>query len=300
MTSPEVAANAGLSAAVDRSSHVEREAERGPQIGAGRGALALRALAIAYVVALVLLPLLALAVAGGSLGLGGVMAILTAPVARDAIVLSLWTAAAVAAFNAVAGTATAWVLQRYDFPGRRALSMLVDLPFAIPTLVAGVMLVLLFGPTRPVGGWLSDRGVEVLFAPPAIILALAFITVPFVVRAVEPVLAELDRAEEEAAETLGAGRARTFVRVVLPALAPAIASGALQSFARALAEFGSIVVVSGNIPGKSLTGAVYVFSEVEGGRPAAAAAASLVLLAAAVLATLGARRLTRGQEAALA
>jgi sulfate transport system permease protein len=260
---------------------------------AGGGALALRWTVLAYVGILLLLPLAAVLREGMAEGVQGIWSVVAAPAARDALWLSLWTATAVTALNVVAGTATAWVLQRYPIPGKRFLSTLVDVPFAIPTLVTGVMLVLLFGPTRPAGRWFEALGVPVLFAPPSILLALAFITVPFVVRAVEPVLAELDRSEEEAAATLGASPTRTFWRVIIPALAPAIASGALQGFARALAEFGSIVVVSGNIPHRTLTGAVYVFSEVESGRPHAAAAASLVLLAAAVLATLGARAVAR-------
>lgn len=253
----------------------------------------LRVVVIAYLGSLLILPFAAVLAAGFGNGPSGIWEIVSAPAARDAILLSLWTAAAVAILNAVAGTATAWVLQRYPLPGKKWLSTLVDLPFAIPTLVAGVMLVLLFGPVRPVGAWLEAHGIKVLFATPAILLALAFITVPLVVRAVEPVLAELDTAEEEAAATLGAGPTRTFWRIILPPLVPAIASGSLQTFARSLAEFGSIVVVSGNIPHKTLTGSVYVFSEVESGRPEAAAAASLVLLGAAVIASLAARTLSR-------
>lgn len=261
-----------------------------------RSALTLRYIVLLYVSALILLPLAAVVREGFAEGLGGIWTVLSAPAARDAIVLSLWTAAAVAVLNAIAGTATAWVLQRYPIPGKQMLSMLVDIPFAIPTLVTGVMLVLLFGPTRSVGRWFEGHGIQVLFAPPAIVLALAFITVPFVVRSVEPVLAALDTNEEEAAATLGASSTRTFWKVIVPALAPAIASGTLQSFARALAEFGSIVVVSGNIPHRTLTGAVYVFSEVESGRPHAAAAASLLLLAAAVVATVGARAVAHHTE----
>ncbi len=244
-----------------------------------------------YVALLVALPLIALASAGLSNGIAGVWHALSSPVAADALLLTLWTGALTAAINAVAGTATAWVLVRFRFPGRGLLQALVDLPFAVPTLVTGVMLVLLLGPTRPAGRWFAAHGIEVLFAPPAIIFALLFITVPFVVRAVEPVLAELDPAEEEAARTLGASDAVVVRRVILPALAPAIGVGALQSFARALAEFGSIVVVSGNIPHKSLTGAIYIFGEVEAGRPDIAAAVSLVLLALSFGLSLGARAL---------
>jgi len=244
-----------------------------------------------YVAVLVVLPLLALASTGLSNGLAGVWSAVTTPVARDALLLTLWTGALTAVVNAVAGTATAWVLVRFRFPGRGLLQALVDLPFAIPTLVTGVMLVLLLGPRRPMGRWFESHGIEILFAPPAIVFALLFITVPFVVRAVEPVLAEMDPAEEEAARTLGAGDAAIVRRVILPSLLPAIGVGALQSFARAIAEFGSIVVVSGNIPHKSLTGAIYIFGEVEGGRPEVAAAVSLVLLALSFGLSLGARAL---------
>jgi len=256
-------------------------------------ALAVRWSFIAYVGALIILPLLAVVATGLSNGIGGLTAVVMAPAARDALFLSLWTAAIIAVLNAIAGTATAWVLARYPLPGKRFLAQLVDVPLAIPTLVTGVMIVLLFGPARLGGRLLDGLGITVLYAVPAILLALAFITLPLVVRAVEPVLAQCDLAEEEAAATLGAGRTRIFWRVVFPALAPAIAGGALQSFARSLAEFGSIVVVSGNIPHRTLTGAVYVFSEVESGRPQVAAAASLVILMIAAVTALGARHLVR-------
>jgi sulfate transport system permease protein len=253
--------------------------------------LVMRSGVFVYVGILVVLPLAALASSGLSDGLAGVWRAISSPVARDALALTLWTGALTAVINAVVGTATAWALVRFRFPGRGLLSALVDLPFAVPTLVTGVMIVLLLGPTRPLGQWLGARGIDVLFATPAILLALLFITVPFVVRAVEPVLAELDQAEEEAAHTLGASDWTVVRRVILPALAPAIGVGTLQTFARAIAEFGSTVVVSGNIPRRTLTGAVYVFGEVEGGRPEVAAAFSLVLLALSFALSLGARAL---------
>lgn len=244
-----------------------------------------------YIAALVAIPLAALASTGLANGLTGLWRAVSSPIAADALLLTLWTGGLTALINAVFGTATAWVLVRFRFPGRKILQALVDLPFAIPTLVTGVMIVLLLGPTRPLGRWFGANGIEVLFAPPAIIFALLFVTVPFVVRAVEPVLAELDPAEEEAARTLGARDGAIVRRVILPALMPAIGVGALQSFARAIAEFGSIVVVSGNIPHKSLTGAIYIFGEVEGGRPDIAAAVSLVLLSLSFGLSLGARGL---------
>ncbi|MFZ1538709.1 MAG: ABC transporter permease subunit, partial [Chromatiaceae bacterium] len=187
----------------------------------------------------------------------------------------------------------AWVLVRYRFPGRGLLSALVDLPFAIPTLVTGIMLVVLFGPQSALGAWLGVRGVPVAFAAPSIILALLFITMPFVVRAVEPVLLEQDPAEEEAAYTLGAGALTVFRRVLLPPIAPAILSGTIRSYARALGEFGSIVVVSGNIPLQTLTAPVYLFGEIESGRADVAAAVSVVLLAVALSLTFAARGIER-------
>ncbi len=242
----------------------------------------LRCVVFGYVVALVVLPLAALAHQGLKGGAGALWEAVSSPVAASALVLSLWTALVIAALNAVMGTATAWVLVRFRFPGRSLISAVIDLPFAVPTLVAGIMLVILFGPHSMMGGWLLERGVKVIFAAPSIVLCLAFITLPFVVRAVEPVLMVVDRAEEEAAETLGASRWTTFFRVVLPPLLPAIGTGAVQCFARALAEFGSIVVVSGNMPRRTLTASVYVFGEIESGRPEVAAAVSVVLLAVSV------------------
>ncbi|TAH37479.1 MAG: sulfate ABC transporter permease subunit CysT [Planctomycetota bacterium] len=246
-------------------------------------ARAARAGVIGYITVLVILPLAALVFHGLENGLGAVVRAVTEPVALDALQLTFWTAAVMALLNAVMGTATAWVLVRYRFPGRALLSALVDLPFAIPTLVTGVMLVLLYGPQTPAGGWLSEHGFPVAYAPPGILLALLFISVPFVVRAVEPVLMELDPAEEEAARTLGAGDWVIFRRIVLPALMPAILSGTLQSFARALGEFGSIVIVAGNIPHRTLTAPVHIFGEIESGSSQTAAAVSVVLVAVALL-----------------
>lgn len=264
----------------------------------GRGGVALRAGVLAYLGVLLVLPLAGLVVAGTAGGVGAFRSEVARPVVLSSLRLTLWTAALVAVANTVLGTATAWVLVRYRFPGRRLLSSLVDLPFAIPTLVTGLTLVLLFGPQRPVGSWLAERGVPIVFATPAILLALAFVTLPLVVRAVEPVLAGLDPAEEEAAHTLGASRWATFGRVMLPALRPAIAFGALQSFARAVAEFGSIVVVSGNIPFRTLMAPVQIHAEVESGEPQAAAAISLVLLTLALGLSLLTRLLRRRLEVA--
>jgi sulfate transport system permease protein len=259
----------------------------------GPSGLLVRAGVVGYIGLLIVVPLAALLQRGLEGGPVALWRAASGPAALDALLLTLGTAGAMALVNAVAGTATAWVLVRYTFPGRALLSALVDLPFAIPTLVTGVMLVLLFGPQSGLGGWLADRGLPVAFAPPSIVLALLFITVPFVVRAVEPVLMEQDPAEEEAARTLGASTLTAFRRVLLPPLLPAVLSGTIRSNARALGEFGSIVVVSGNIPHHTLTAPIYVFGEIESGRADTAAAVSAVLLAVALGLTFGARAIER-------
>jgi sulfate transport system permease protein len=265
----------------------------GPAVEPGAGGVAVRWGVIAYVGLLVAIPLAALLASGLGQGVPALWQAVASPVAADALARTLLTAGVMALVNAVMGTATAWILVRYQFPGRGLLSGLVDLPFAIPTLVTGVMLVLLFGPQSPIGGWLNAQGLPVAFATPSIVLALLFITVPFVVRAVEPVLLEQDPAEEEAARTLGAGTFTVFRRVLLPPLLPAIISGTIRSYARALGEFGSIVVVSGNIPYQTLTAPIYVFGEIESGRPQVAAAVSVALLAVALALTFTANAIER-------
>jgi sulfate transport system permease protein len=171
------------------------------------------------------------------------------------------------------------LLVRWDVPGRRLIGALVDLPLAIPTLVAGVLIIALFGPQTAMGRALPF---PVAFARPGIVLALLFVTLPFVVRAVEPVLEELDPAEEEAAFTMGAGQVRVLLRVLLPPVLPAVAAGAIQTFARSVAEFGSLAAVSGNIPHRTLVAPVYILGEVEAGNSSGAASVSLVLLALAL------------------
>lgn len=251
--------------------------------------VALRWSVVAYAVVLVAVPLIVLVHVGLVGGASHFWADVTAPVARAALWLTAWTALLVAVINIFVGTATAWVLVRYRFAGRALLSALVDLPLAVPTLVAGLMLALLYGPTSVLGKAFEMHGIEVLFAPPGIVLALLFVSLPYVVRAVEPVLAELDPAEEEAAVLLGAGPARVFRTAVLPAILPATLSGGIRSFGRALGEFGSIVVVAGNIPFQTMTAPVFIFGEIESGASRTAAAVSTVLLCLALLVHGGAR-----------
>jgi sulfate transport system permease protein len=236
----------------------------------------------AWVGLLVALPVMTLIGAGLRGGPAALWAAVTEPAALDAIGLSLGTAAVATLVNSVVGTAIAWVLVRWDVPGRRLIAALVDLPLAIPTLVAGVLIVALFGPQTALGSALIAAGMPVAFSKAGIVLALLFVTLPFCVRAVEPVLEELDPAEEEAAYTLGASPLATLVRVLLPPILPAVAAGAVQTFARSVAEFGSLAAVSGNIPHQTLVAPVYILGEVEAGNPGGAAAVSLVLLALAL------------------
>ena len=244
------------------------------------GAWGLRAAAILYLGALVLVPLAVIVQDGLRQGLAGLWRAISLPIAGHALRLTFWTAALMACINAVMGTLTSYVLVRYQFPGKRLLEAMVDLPLAIPTLVTGVMLVVLYGPQSPLGGWLgSSFGWRIIFAPPGIVLALLFVTFPFVVRTVQPVLEDLDRDQEDAAATLGAGAWTIFRRVTLPALSLSILSGALLSFSRAIGEFGAIVIVAGNIPMYSQTAAVYVLGEVESENRLGASAVSIVMLA---------------------
>jgi sulfate transport system permease protein len=243
------------------------------------GRWSLRATAITYLGLAVALPLAAVVESGVGKGLGVFWQQVTAPAALDALRLTLAAAALMTAVNSIFGIVTAYVLARFDFPGRGLFNGLIDLPFAIPTLVTGVMLVELYGPQGVLGGWLADRGIPVIFARPGIVLALLFVCYPFVVRAVQPVLLGAEKSAEEAAWTLGASRRATFWRVTLPEILPGVLTGALLCFARALGEFGSIVVVAGNIPGRTLTAPVYIFGEIESQNPEGASAVSIVLLA---------------------
>jgi sulfate/thiosulfate transport system permease protein len=243
----------------------------------GLGRLGLRASAVLYLGLFILLPLGAVVSHGFAEGMASLSSALSTPGATAAIKLTVITATATAIINAVFGTLIAYVLVRFRFPGRSLLSAIVDLPFAIPTLVTGVMLVALYGPSSPVGAWLEARGIHIVFAPLGILLALTFVTLPFVVRSVQPVLHELDVAEEEAARVLGAGGWMTFRKVVFPALRPAIVAGTFLTFARALGEFGAVVLVSGNLTGKTLTAPVFIFQLASQFRTPEAAAVATML-----------------------
>lgn len=243
------------------------------------GKWGLRGTAVLYLGFMVMLPLAAIIRNGLADGLAAFRDDVTNPTAFGALKLTLISAVIVTIINAVMGTLTAYVLVRFRFPMKGLFNAMIDMPFAIPTLVTGVMLVALYGPQRTLGAWLNSHGIKVIFATPGIVLALLVITYPFVIRAVQPVLMEAEKGQEEAAYTLGASKWTTFRRVVLPAIAPAIITGSLLSFARALGEFGSVVVVAGNIPGVTLTAPVYLYGQIESQNQRGASAMSILLLA---------------------
>ncbi|HVG21156.1 MAG TPA: sulfate ABC transporter permease subunit CysT [Blastocatellia bacterium] len=243
------------------------------------GKWGLRVAAISYLGLMIVLPLSAIFENGFKDGLGVFWGDVASPLAFSALKLTLTVAVIVTAINAVMGTLTAYALVRYRFYGRGLLNGIIDMPFAIPTLVTGVMLVALYGPQRTLGAWLNSQGVQVIFATPGIVLALLVVTYPFVIRTVQPVLMEAEQGQEEAAYTIGASKWVTFRRVVLPAITPAIITGSLLSFARALGEFGSIVVVAGNIPMRTLTAPVYVYQQIESQNQRGASSMSILLLA---------------------
>ena len=245
----------------------------------GGGAL-LRGTVTLYLSLIVVLPLTAVVWRSGRDGWGAFWAAATQPQALAALRLTFAVALLVAAGNVVMGTVVAWVLVRDEFPGKRVVNALIDLPFALPTIVAGITLLAPYGSNGPVG-------VNIGYSRPGVVLALAFVTLPFVVRSVQPVLMTMEPDMEEAARCLGAGPLTSFRRIVLPTIAPALLAGAALAFARAVGEFGSVVILSGNIPYQTEVASVHVFSLVENDDVGSAAAVSVVLLATSVLVLAG-------------
>jgi sulfate transport system permease protein len=221
---------------------------------------------------LVLLPLSAVVAAAAEGGWSAFWRAVTTPQTAAAIRLTVGMALAVTLVNVVMGTLIAWVLVRDRFVGKRIVEVLIDIPFALPTIVAGLVLLSLYGPKSPLG-------INVANTRPAVFLAFLFVTLPFVVRTVQPVLAELDPEVEEAARSLGASRFTTFRRITLPALTPAIAAGASLSFARGVSEYGSLVLLSGNLPMRTEVTSVRVLSSIENDNVPGAASVATVLLA---------------------
>lgn len=231
-----------------------------------------------YLGLLVLLPLSALAVKAADLGPAEFFRVATDPRAMASYYLSFGTAFAAAAINVFFGVLVAWVLVRYSFPGKRLADALVDLPFALPTAVAGIALTAIYAETGWLGAPLAALGIKVAFTPLGIFVALVFIGIPFVVRTVQPVLETLDASTEEAAAVLGATRGQTFFRVILPALIPAALTGFALAFARGMGEYGSVVFISGNMPLKTEIAPLLIVTKLEQYDYAGATAIACVLL----------------------
>jgi sulfate transport system permease protein len=262
-----VASLAESHAAVAVAAPARRVRAQGDRAGA---ALSL-GLVTTFLTIVIVLPLAALFWEATKAGSGGFWDAVSSPEAVAALKLTLGASLAVSLLNAVFGTVTAWVLVRDDFRGKSLVNAVIDLPFALPTIVAGLTLLALYGPKSPIG-------VDVAYTRTAIVLALMFVTLPFVVRTVQPVLQELDREMEEAAQSLGASDTATFRRIILPNILPGILSGVTLAFAKAVGEFGSLVIITGNLPYKTEVSSVYIFGRIEGGDTASAAAVAVVLL----------------------
>jgi sulfate transport system permease protein len=222
---------------------------------------------------MVVLPIAALVWESTKDGSQGFWDAVSSPEAVAALKLTLVASLVVSLINAALGTITAWVLVRDDFRGKSVMNAIIDLPFALPTIVAGLTLLALYGPRSPLGPWAN-----VAFTRTSIVLALMFVTLPFVVRTVQPVLQELDAEMEEASKSLGASELATFRRVIFPNLLPGILSGVALAFAKAVGEFGSLAIITGNLPYRTEVSSVYIFGRIESGDTAAAAAVAVVLL----------------------
>jgi sulfate/thiosulfate transport system permease protein len=247
-------------------------------------------IALGYLSVIVLVPLAAVVAKSAAGGWHHFWQVASNREARAALELTFGLAGAIVAINAVTGTAIAWMLVRDAFPGKRLVNALIDLPFALPTIVAGLTLLALYGPTGGVG-------VNIAFTRVGVLAALLFVTLPFVVRTVQPVLLELDREMEEAAASLGASRVTIVRRIVLPHLLPALLSGVALAFARAIGEFGAVVLIAGNVPFKTEVASLYVYQHIASDDPTGASALAVLMLALsfAVLLGIGAvrRRATR-------
>jgi sulfate transport system permease protein len=237
-------------------------------------------LALGYLSVIVLIPLAALAAKGAHGGWHHFWQVAWNPESKAALELTFGLAGAVVAINAVTGTALAWTLVRDSFPGKQLVNTLIDLPFALPTIVAGLTLLALYGPTGVVG-------VNIAYTRVGVLAALLFVTLPFVVRTVQPVLLELDHEMEEAAASLGANRVTIFRRIVFPHLLPALLSGVALAFARAIGEFGAVILISGNLPFKTEVASLYVFQRLNSGDTSGAAALALLMLVVSFVVLLG-------------
>lgn len=236
-------------------------------------------LTLAWLSLIVLIPLAGLFFQTAKLGFGGFWEVITERRVMAALELSFGLSLAAAAFNLFAGFIIAWVLVRYEFPGRRFIDALVDIPFALPTAVAGIALTAIYAPNGWIGSLFEPFGIKIAFTPIGIFIAMIFIGLPFVVRTVEPVLGDFERAAEEAAACLGASRWQAFYRVILPAVFPAAITGFAMSFARAVGEYGSVIFIAGNLPMVSEIAPLLIITRLEEfAYPQATAIAVIMLL----------------------
>lgn len=234
-----------------------------------------------YLGIVVLLPLAALVADAAGLGLSGIWAVATEPRALAALRISFGLAFAAALVDCLFGLLIAWVLTRYQFPGRKLLDAAVDLPFALPTAVAGIALATLYAPNGWIGRILAEFGIKVAFTPAGIFIALIFVALPFTVRTVQPLIAEIHRSVEEVSATLGASRLQTIARIIIPMLAPAMLTGFALAFARSVSEYGSVIFIAGNIPYKSEIAPVLIVIKLEEFNYPGATAIAVIMLALA-------------------
>ncbi len=255
---------------------------------------------VLYLSLIVLIPLSAIFLRAAGMDARAFLEAVTDERVLAAYRLSFGGAFLAAAINAVFGLLVAWILVRYRFPGRRILDAMVDLPFALPTAVAGIALTAIYAPNGWIGRYLSDLGVQVAFTPVGVVVAMVFIGLPFVVRTVEPVLQDLDPEVEEAASSLGATRWQAFTRVILPTVFPALTTGFALAFARAIGEYGSIIFIAGNLPGVSEVVPLLIVIKLEQYDYAGATAIATVMLVAAFVLLLAINLLQRWRRRRLA
>ncbi|URN92756.1 MAG: sulfate ABC transporter permease subunit CysT [Candidatus Pristimantibacillus lignocellulolyticus] len=250
-----------------------------------------RSIVIIYFIGLIIIPIISIYTQSFSSGLSNFWDNISDPLAWKAVFLTLKLAGIATIINILIGTMIGWVLVRYEFPGKSIINSLIDLPFALPTAVAGFIILLLLGPSSIMFEWF---GLSLVFHEPAIVVAMVFVTFPFVIRGLQPLLEELDKSEEEAAYTLGSSKFRTFFQIIMPTMLPGILSGGMLAFSRGLAEFGAVVLIAGNIPGKTLVASVYIFGEIESNNPQGAAAVSVLLLTISFIILWFINKLSRG------
>jgi sulfate transport system permease protein len=240
--------------------------------------IAVRSVVMGYLLILIILPISAVYIKGFSLGWEPFWKEISGVIAWKAILLTLKLSIFTTLIQAVIGTFIAFVLVRYRFFGRGLFNSMVDLPFSLPTSVSGLMLLTLLGPQNPFGKWLNTMGIHLLYNQAAIIIGMVFVTFPFVIRTVQPLIEQFDPSEEEASYTLGAGKGYTFFRILLPSVFPGIIAGSMLAFSRSLSEFGALSLISGNLPGKTMVASVFIYGEVENNNMQGAAAVAIVLI----------------------